>query len=298
MLEGTWQIDRPLQLAASLRITVPRGPALFEDGPDHVSYCLWTQGGPATISLDYSAGRLHASAIGPGAEAGLARVPQTVGLDDDPLAFEPRPGLVREMHGRNPGLRLGASGRVFDGILPAIIGQRVTRDEARRSYLRLVRMVGEQAPGGSGLLLPPRPAAVLRLGQPEFQRVGIEQARARVIREVARCASRLEEIVLMERDAAQARLEAVPGVGPWTAAQVMGSAWGDRDAVLLGDYHLPNTVAWALAGEPRGSDERMAELLEPFRPNRRRALVLIKLSGIRAPRYGPRSPKNVVSSLD
>jgi 3-methyladenine DNA glycosylase/8-oxoguanine DNA glycosylase len=75
----------------------------------------------------------------------------------------------------------------------------------------------------------------------------------------------------------------------------MGAAWGDRDAVPTGDFHLPNTVAWALAGEPRADDDRMKELLEPYRPQRRRALLLLKTSGIKAPRYGPRTPKSIIS---
>jgi len=264
-------------------------------GPDQVSYALWTESGPATVSLDYVEGELRASATGPGAESALTAVPRTVGLDDDPSSFEPGTGLVREMHRQYRGLRLGATGRVFDALLPAIIGQRITTDEARRGYRKLVRLVGEPAPGDAGLILPPRPDAVLGLRHPDFHQLGIETARARVICEVARCAGRLEEITTMERAVAVRRLQAVPGVGPWTAAQVMGRAWGDRDAIPLGDFHLPNTVAWALAGEPRGTDERMVELLEPYRPNRRRALLLIKRSGRHAPRYGPRSPKSVIA---
>jgi 3-methyladenine DNA glycosylase/8-oxoguanine DNA glycosylase len=125
--------------------------------------------------------------------------------------------------------------------------------------------------------------------------MGIEQSRARIVREVAGRASRLEQIMAMGRADACARLEAVKGVGPWTSAQVMGAAWGDRDSIPIGDFHLPHTVAWALAGEPRGSDDRMLDLLEAYRPQRRRALLLIKMAGIRAPRYGPRSPKSVIT---
>jgi len=69
------------------------------------------------------------------------------------------------------------------------------------------------------------------------------------------------------RDAARAReiLAAVPGCGPWTVEMTMGLALGDPDAVPIGDLHLPSIVAWALAGELRGDDRRMVELLEPFR---------------------------------
>lgn len=292
--EETWQVDGPFQLASSLWTTLPRGPTLAKTGPDQASYALWTETGPAMVSLQYANGKLKGSAIGPGASRALAEVPRTVGLDDDPSRFEPGVGLVREMHRRYRGMRLGATGRVFDALLPAIIGQRVTTDEARHSYRRLVRMTGQPAPGDRGLILPPTPDAILRLRQPEFQRLGIEMGRARVILEAARRAARTEEIGAMERDAAKQRLEALPGIGPWTSAQVMATAWGDRDAVPRGDFHLPNMVAWALAGEPRATDERMMELLEVFRPSRRRALLLIKRSGIHAPRYGPRAPKSVI----
>jgi 3-methyladenine DNA glycosylase/8-oxoguanine DNA glycosylase len=123
---------------------------------------------------------------------------------------------------------------------------------------------------------------------------GIERGRARIVIEVARRASRLEEILDMDGGRARQRLNAVRGIGPWTIAGVMGPAWGDRDAVPLGDFHLPNTVSWLLAGEPRGTDQRMEELLEPHRPYRRRAVILIKLSGATAPRYGPKSPQSTI----
>jgi 3-methyladenine DNA glycosylase/8-oxoguanine DNA glycosylase len=84
------------------------------------------------------------------------------------------------------------------------------------------------------------------------------------------------------------RLTSVPGIGPWTAAEVGVRALGDVDAVSVGDFHLPNLVAFALAGEPRGTDARMLALLEPYRGQRARVVRLLELSGVRAPRYGPR----------
>lgn len=55
----------------------------------------------------------------------------------------------------------------------------------------------------------------------------------------------------------------------------------------VGDYHLKNQVAWVLAGEPRATDERMLELLEPYRGQRTRAIRLIEACP-GAPRFGPR----------
>lgn len=83
-------------------------------------------------------------------------------------------------------------------------------------------------------------------------------------------------------DAAQ-RLCAVSGIGPWTAAKVTGAVLGDPDAVVTGDFHLPHAVTWALAGEPRGDDDRMVELLAEFGGQRGRVMRLIAAAGIRPP---------------
>jgi 3-methyladenine DNA glycosylase/8-oxoguanine DNA glycosylase len=80
---------------------------------------------------------------------------------------------------------------------------------------------------------------------------------------------------------AHARLRAIPGVGPWTSARIAMLALGDPDAVLIGDLHLPHLVSSALAGEPRGSDERMLELLEPYRGHRARVVRLL-MAGARS----------------
>jgi 3-methyladenine DNA glycosylase/8-oxoguanine DNA glycosylase len=88
-------------------------------------------------------------------------------------------------------------------------------------------------------------------------------------------ARRLEETVSLPLEAAYRRFTAITGVGPWTAARIGLIALGDPDAVTVGDLHLPHVVSWALAGERRGSDERMLQLLEPFRPHRGRVIRLL-----------------------
>ena len=96
---------------------------------------------------------------------------------------------------------------------------------------------------------------------------------------------------------AYARLRAMPGVGPWTAAEVALRALGDRDAVSVGDYHLPSLVAFALAGERRATDERMLELLEPFRGHRGRVIRLLEESGIRPEAHGPRMQPRSIAAI-
>jgi 3-methyladenine DNA glycosylase/8-oxoguanine DNA glycosylase len=246
--------------------------------------------GNVELALRREAESVVAEAWGPGAAAELEMVPRLLGLDDDPSSFSPAPGPVRELVRNNRGLHLGSTGRVVEALVPAILGQRVTSQGAKRSYYSLVRALGEPAPGPAGLRVPPPPERLAALDYEEFHRHGIERSRALIVREVARRAKRIEEISTMERAAAYERLNAIRGIGPWTAGHVMGVAWGDRDAVPVGDFHLPNSVSWLLAGEPRADDARMLELLEPYRPHRRRVVVLIKRGHIAAPRYGPKSP--------
>ena len=100
-----------------------------------------------------------------------------------------------------------------------------------------------------------------------------------------------------ELDAARAALEALPGVGAWTSAEVARVAFGDPDALSLHDFHLPNLVSWTLAGEPRGTDERMLELLEPYRGQRGRVQRLLEAGGVSAPRYGPRQPLRSIARI-
>jgi len=121
--------------------------------------------------------------------------------------------------------------------------------------------------------------------------------RANVLRHAAARADRLEEAGAMDLASARRRLLAFPGVGPWTAAEVAVVALGDADAVSVGDYHIPNTVAWALAGEPRADDERMLELLEPYAGHRGRVIRLLEAAGISAPRYGPRATVRSIRNL-
>jgi 3-methyladenine DNA glycosylase/8-oxoguanine DNA glycosylase len=247
-----------------------------------------TPAGPGTLHARLTGAELTAEAWGPGAEWLLDGVPALIGEHDEPASFDPDHPLVRDLHRRSPGLRIGRSGRVFDAVVPAILGQRVTSLEAIRQWRTLCRLEGEPAPGPCTLVLPPAPEALAERPYWWFHRLGVERHRADTLVRAARRASRLEEAATMSMPDAWARLQAVPGIGPWTAAEVAGRALGDPDAVAVGDYHLPNIVAFALAGEPRGDDTRMLELLEPFAGHRGRVLRLLLGSGIGPPKRGPR----------
>ncbi|EUA53852.1 hypothetical protein I550_5490 [Mycobacterium intracellulare 1956] len=114
------------------------------------------------------------------------------------------------------------------------------------------------------------------------------------------CAQRAASLErLTSRPAAQARaaLTSLPGVGEWTAAETAQRAFGDADAVSVGDYHIPKMIGWTLLGEPV-DDAGMLDLLEPMRPHRQRVVRLLEASGLAyEPRRGPRLPVQQIHSL-
>jgi 3-methyladenine DNA glycosylase/8-oxoguanine DNA glycosylase len=270
---------------------------------------LWratrTPEGPATeaVVVDPAGGVATAWAWGPGAAWVLDGFPALLGAGDGLADFEalvagdpgPRrpPGwdAVVALARRWPGVRIPRTAAVVEACVPTVLEQKVTGLEARRSYRDLVVALGAPAPGPAarvGIRLPPSPQVLAATPGWAMHRFGIERKRADTIRRVGAAARRLEEAAAMDRGDGRRRLTAIPGLGAWSAAEVAIVALGDPDAVSVGDYHLPNQVAWALAGEARGDDRRMLELLEPWRGHRGRVLRLLVAAGITAPKYGPR----------
>jgi 3-methyladenine DNA glycosylase/8-oxoguanine DNA glycosylase len=291
-LDGLVRLPAPIDLRRTLApLAHGSGDPTIRFGPDSIWRATLTRDGPATLRLSEVSEGVAVAAWGPGAEAAVAGAADLVGANDDPSRLQPRHPLIADLARRNRGLRLPRTNRPFEALLPAICEQKVTGVEARAAFRGIVRAHGEPAPGPGGLRLPPTPSVLAGLPYFAFHRFGLERRRAEVIIAAARLAPRLEG-----RDSVEIlrRLTAVPGIGPWTLAEVARVAFGDPDAVSVGDFHLPNLVAWALAGEPRADDARMLELLEPYRGQRGRVQRLLEASGLQAPRYGPRmAPRRI-----
>ncbi|HEX6231194.1 MAG TPA: DNA-3-methyladenine glycosylase 2 family protein [Actinomycetota bacterium] len=256
-----------------------------------------TPDGPATARLVQAPGAIEVEAWGPGAGWLLEHAPAWVGALDDDTGFDPPPGLVRELWRRHRGVRIPRTGLVTERLIPVILEQKVTGPEARRTYRRLATALAERAPGPLGLALPPDPERVAELPYQAFHPFGIERRRAEVLRTVCARAAWLDAAAALPLDQERARLGAIRGIGPWSIAEVARTALGDADAVSVGDYHVPSIVTWALAREPRGTDERMLELLEPFRPHRGRVQRLLMVGHVRAPAFGPRMEARAIDRL-
>ncbi|MER5890996.1 DNA-3-methyladenine glycosylase 2 family protein [Streptomyces sp. NPDC001941] len=292
----------PLDLALVLS-PLRRGPAdptfrALRDGS------FWrasrTPHGPGTLRVARGAdGGVSAEAWGPGADWLLEGLPDLLGARDEPEALVPRHRLVAVSAHRRPGLRLLRTGLVLESLIPSVLEQKVTTDEAYRAWRLLVRTYGEPAPGPAPVPLHvmPGPRAWSLIPSWEWHRAGVDDKRASTILRAVRVAGRLEEAAAMAPGEARRRLELVPGIGPWTSAETVQRSNGAPDEVTVGDLHLPGVIGHALAGDRNADDAAMLELLAPYAGQRHRAARLVLLSGRTPPRRAPRMPRGDIAAL-
>lgn len=264
--------------------------------------------GPVTIHYARQGPDVVVTAWGPGAQHALASTPGVLGQADDPSGF---PAGVHPVmaaaHARfGAGWRGPRTERVLESLVPAILEQRVTGLEAKRAWAWLVGQYGEPAPGPeagaaggdwlgttgpfpSGLRVVPDAQGWRSVPSWAWHRAGVDPGRAARALAAAGRADALERLSARPAQEAGAALRSLPGIGVWTSAEVGIRAWGDRDAVSFGDFHLAGFVVHALTGRLGGTDEQMAELLSPWAGQRARAVRMLELHCPPAPRRGPRA---------
>lgn len=307
---AAWPLDRAMDLQATLgRLRGGSAPTRWL----RADRALWVgsrRSGPATLGLRIVDDSVLAVAVGDGAAEALDNVPTLIGLDDHHRQlFEVHPAALARLARRRTGFRMGATGDLSGALFPAVLGQRVTAGEAHGSWTALCRDLGEGAPNDPSLnvllgeaelptlLVPPQPRVLARLTAHELHRYGVDRSRGDLLVGLARRAATIDALVTLPPADVRRRLMTLPGVGPWTASIATRVALGDPDAVLIGDLHLPSTVAWALAREERADDDRMLELLAPYAGNRARVQQLIKSTRIRAPRRASRYKPLPIASM-
>jgi hypothetical protein len=296
-LTREWQLPFPLDARLTLSVHRRGGgdPAFAVDAAGAVWRTSLTAEGPATLrvrSRPASAAEgtlVTAQGWGPGAAWLLDHLPAQLGCHDDRSGFTACDPVVRDLMRRHEDLRVGRSDRVFEALVPAVLEQKVVSREAHRAWRFLLLKFGEPAPGPApaGMRVCPSPRVWARIPSWDWHRAGVEGVRSRTIITAAEVAGQLEEILDMSPADADRRLRSLPGIGPWTSAEIRQRAVGDPDAVSVGDYNLPKAVGWTLAGRII-DDAGMLELLAPYAGHRYRVTRLIELGGVRPPRHGPR----------
>ena len=201
-----------------------------------------------------------------GAEWALDQLPRLAGADDDLAGFAPRPEHAAAGRGAPPLAAL--PGRATDA---ALRGARAGLHRAGRHRQGGVPRLAAAGPASSASRRPgpARDPARRRTGcgcrrhrevwarvpSWRFLAAGVEQRRSRTLVRAARRAAALERTLTWPASTRPtAALRSLPGVGPWTSAEVRQRAHGDADAWSIGDYHVGKHITYALTGEALDDD--------------------------------------------
>ncbi len=215
-----------------------------------------------------SALRVSVSASLAGAlPATLARVKHLFDLASDPGEIGAALGPLAAKH---PGLRLPGAVDGFEIAVRAILGQQVTVLAATRIAGRFAEAFGTPvATPHAGLrTLFPRASAIAALEPVDIAERGVVRTRARALVELARevASARLRLDPAADVDSTIAALDALPGVGPWTAQYVAMRALAWPDA-----FPHPDVAVLKAMKQSRAADALSAA--EAWRPWRSYAVL-------------------------
>jgi AraC family transcriptional regulator of adaptative response / DNA-3-methyladenine glycosylase II len=174
---------------------------------------------------------------------------------------------------RRPGIRVPGAWSGFEVAVRAILGQQVSVQGATTVAGRLAARYGRRmADGGNGLvrLFP----VAESLASARFRGIGLTAGRCRAIRALAR-AVRDGSIDLepsADPEETTGRLQALPGIGPWTAGYVAMRALRHPDAFPAEDLWLRRALSTNNDPVPA---RRLLERAEDWRPWRAYAAMYL-----------------------
>ncbi|MEY2874555.1 MAG: hypothetical protein RLZZ373_1926 [Pseudomonadota bacterium] len=224
------------------------------------------QTGWLAVALAPAARHAVALTVSPGLQrvlpAVLAGVGRLCDLSCDPLAVAHGLGPLAA---GVPGLRVPGAIDGFEVAVRAVLGQQVSVKAAHTLAGRLVEAFGEATPTPFAALhhLFPTPARLAALDPAALAALGIVRSRAAALVALARAVASgaLDLGPCTDLDAMLARLQGLPGIGPWTAQYIALRALGWPDAWPSGDVVLRK----ALGGVTSAQADTLAQAWRPWR---------------------------------
>jgi AraC family transcriptional regulator of adaptative response / DNA-3-methyladenine glycosylase II len=176
----------------------------------------------------------------------VARVRRMFDCAADPAAINghlARDPALAPLVARRPGLRLPSAFAPFELAVRAIVGQQVSVAAATTVTGRVAARCGTPLASPRGPLTHLFPTASV-LAAADLDGLGLTTRRIATLRTLAAAVAdgslRLE--APRGPDELVARLQALPGIGPWTAAYIALRALGEPDALPVGDLGLARAL--------------------------------------------------------
>ncbi len=222
-------------------LALPRGPGTVDITAHFTDAAVWE----VQLSVEVT----DLADVGPA----VSRVRRLLDLDADPVAVDAAllqdPQLAPFVRG-TPGIRVPGAVDAHELLVRAIVGQQISVTRATAHLSRLVAVAGQKwessIPGLTRLF--PTPARILDHVAPPVDDAPLDPDRPlrlprrsiRTVRESSRVMldGDLPIHVGSDPDELRERLEALPGIGPWTASYVAMRVLGDPDSWLPGDVAL------------------------------------------------------------
>lgn len=247
---------------------------------------------PLGAVLEQRGEAVHARVFGAEEEALAAAarrdVERILSLDVDGSAWAARGAedpVLGDLQARFPGLRPVLFWTPYEAAAWAVIGQRVPMRQAARIKQRMAEEMGERVEV-EGEELPAFPAPQ-RLAALDHVPAGLTEAKAERLRAIGAAAAagaldrdRLRALGPEEADAA---LQELPGIGPFSAALVRVRGVGDPDVFPTQDRRLGRAVREACGLAPDASDEVVLDRVEAWRPYRAWAALLLRAGAAAGP---------------
>ncbi|TQV68173.1 DNA-3-methyladenine glycosylase 2 family protein [Exilibacterium tricleocarpae] len=189
------------------------------------------------------------------------------------LAQDP---LLAETVAAVPGLRLPGAWEPFELVVRAVLGQQVSVKAARTFAARIVERCGQPlaADAASDVGLTHAFPTPSQLAQADLNGLGITGRRIRTLQQIgaAMAAGDLQLERGMDLATCLAQLQALPGIGPWTAHYIAMRGLSEPDAFPEGDLGLLKALQRV---EPQAGVRELSQRAEAWRPWRAYAVMYL-----------------------